>query len=250
MKLVIFGATGGTGRALVEQALKQGHVVTAFARNPAKVLSASGNLKVVKGDILNFESVETAIEGQDAVLSALGVKPRVWLILIAALAAQVLARVLSLSGEFNLIVRIGVPVLAILIFTRRNRTLSNGTKNIVQAMEKRGVKIFVCESSLGIGDSRGQLGFLYSYVLAPLLLRGIFADKESQEAIIQSSTLDWVIVRPAALTNGPRRGTYRVGARVGHWFPTATISRADVADFMLKQLTEHAYLRKTPGIAY
>jgi len=86
--------------------------------------------------------------------------------------------------------------------------------------------------------------------LIPLLLRNIFADKEIQERIIKDSMLDWVIVRPAALTNGPRRGVYRHGMNIGHWFFTAKISRADVADFMLKQLTDNTYLRKTPGVSY
>lgn len=250
MKLLIFGATGGTGRALVEQGLERGHVVTAFARDPAKIKTNSPNLRVVKGDILNYDSVETAINGQDAVLSALGSRPQVGLILIVAIICQVVASALMLTGPFNWFVRIGVPVLAVLIFTRRTTVLSDGTKNIVQSMENRGVKRFICESSLGIGDSRGRLGFLYNYILTPLFLRGIFADKEVQERYIKDSMLDWVIVRPAALTNGPRRGTYRVGMNIGHWFSTARISRADVADFMLKQLTDNAYLQKTPGVSY
>ena len=74
MKLLVLGATGGTGRALVEQALAQGHVVTAFARDPSKVRTTHPNLHVVKGDILDPASVEAAVRGQDAVLSALGVR--------------------------------------------------------------------------------------------------------------------------------------------------------------------------------
>ncbi len=102
----------------------------------------------------------------------------------------------------------------------------------------------------GIGESKGQLGFLYNYILIPVLLRNIFADKEVQEAVIKDSMLDWVIVRPAALTNGPRKSVYRHGMNIGHWFFTANISRADVGDFMLKQLTDNTYLRKTPGVSY
>ncbi len=107
-----------------------------------------------------------------------------------------------------------MPFLALLISTRKKTTLSEGTKNIVQAMEKLGVKRFICESSLGIGDSKAQLGFLYNYILIPLLLRNIFADKEVQERIIKDSTLDRVIVRPAVLTNGPRTAVYRSGFSV------------------------------------
>jgi len=86
--------------------------------------------------------------------------------------------------------------------------------------------------------------------LIPLFLRGLFADKEVQERIIGDSALDWVIVRPAALTNGPRRGAYRDGEDIGHWLFTRSISRSDVADFMLKQLTENNYLHRKPGVSY
>jgi putative NADH-flavin reductase len=250
VKLLIFGATGGTGRALVEQALELGHAVTAFARNPAKVRTKHKNLRVVKGDILNYDSVEAAIKGQDAVLSALGVRMRTGAIIILAIVCQVFAARVALSRPFDWFVRVGVPFLALLIVLRKKTILSNGTRNIVQAMEKLGVKRFICESSLGIGESKGQLGFLYNYILIPLLLRNVFADKEVQEKIIKNSALDWVIVRPAALTNGRRRGVYRHGMNIGHWFYTAKISRADVADFMLKQLTDNTYLRQTPGVSY
>ena len=117
-------------------------------------------------------------------------------------------------------------------------------------MEKSGVRRFICESSLGVGDSKGQLGFLYNYTLIPLFLRNIFADKETQETVIRRSTLDWVIIRPGALTNGPQTGKYR------SWFGTPEapirhkISRSDVADFMLRQLGENAELRKNLGLSY
>jgi hypothetical protein len=117
-------------------------------------------------------------------------------------------------------------------------------------MEKLGVKRFVCESSLGIGDSKGQLGPLYNFVLIPLLLRNIFADKEVQEKLIQESPLDWVIARPARLTNGPHTGKYRSGFAADGSSIRAKISRADVADFMLQQLSSDDSLRKTPGISY
>jgi len=250
VKLLIFGATGGTGRALVEQALEQGHVVTAFAREPAKVRTTHKNLSVMKGDILNYVSVEAAISGQDAVLSALGIRVRAGAIVVLAVICQVFAAAVPLSRPLEWFVRVGLPVLALMILFRKKTILSDGTQNIVQAMEKLGVKRFVCESSLGIGESKGQLGFLYNYILIPLLLRNIFADKEVQERIIKDSMLDWVIVRPAALTNGPRRGVCREGMNIGHWFFTAKISRADVAVFMLKQLADNTYLRKTPGVSY
>jgi len=250
MKLLIFGGTGRTGRALVAQVLEQGHVVTVFARDPSKLGMAHENLRVMKGDIADYDSVETAIKAQDAVLSALGIKPYVGLVVILVVIWQVIARALALSGIFNLLLRIAVPLLILLIFARKKTTLSNGTNSIVKAMEKLGVKRFICESSLGVGGSKGRLGLLYTYVLIPLFLRGLFADKEVQERIIGDSALDWVIVRPAALSNGPRIGAYRHGDDIGHWLFTRKISRSDVADFMLKQLTENRYLHMTPGVSY
>jgi putative NADH-flavin reductase len=144
---------------------------------------------------------------------------------------------------------LGVPILALFILFRRNTILSDGTRNIVRAMEKSGVKRFVCQSSLGVAESRGRLGFLYNFFIIPLFLRNLFADKAVQERIIQESSLDWVIVRPTALTNGPRKGTYRVGSSIGHWFIPSKISRADTAEFMLKQISSPDYLRQTPGLA-
>lgn len=250
MNLLIFGATGGTGRALVEQALDQGHNVTAFARDPSKVRVTHANLRVLKGDILDYNSVENALRGQDAALSALGIRVQVLPLIIIVVLCQLIARFAHLIGPVGWLVRFGVPFLAILILYRRRTTLSEGTKNIVRAMEKLGVKRFVCESSLGIGTSKGQLGFLYNYVLIPVLLRNIFMDKEVQEKVIQESKLDWVIVRPAVLTNGPPTGVYRSGFDATDKSIRAKISRADVANFMLGQLAGDAYLSKTPGVSY
>jgi putative NADH-flavin reductase len=250
MNVLIFGATGGTGRALVEQALQQGNTVTAFARDPAKVRTTHPNLRVAKGNILDYDSVKAALQNQDAALSALGVRPPVAMLIIVVIACQLLARIAGLSGPLNWLLRLGLPLLAIFVAQRRTTTLSDGTTNIVRAMEELGVRRFVCESSLGIGDSRGQWGFLYKYILIPLLLRNVFADKELQERVIKDSKLQWVIVRPAALTNGPRIGTYRSWTGLPNAPIRRKISRADVADFMLKQLAEDTYLARTPALSY
>ena len=132
----------------------------------------------------------------------------------------------------------------------RSNLREDGTRNIVQAMEKAGVRRLICQSSLGVGDSRANLGVLSKYVIVPVFLRHAFADHERQEAVVKESTLDWTIARPPHLKDGPRTGTYRQG------FPTTDkgiqgkISRADVADFMLKQLTSDTYLHQTPGVSY
>ena len=132
----------------------------------------------------------------------------------------------------------------------RSTIREDGTRNIVEAMEKAGVQRLVCQSSLGVGDSRANLGFFTKYIIVSVFLRHAFADHERQEAVVKRSSLDWTIVRPPHLKDGPRTGAYR------HGFPTTDrrvkgkISRADVADFMLKQLTDDGYLHSTPGVSY
>lgn len=210
MNLLIIGATGGTGRELVTQALAQGHVVTAFVRSPSRLNISHERLTIAKGDVLDVPAVENAVRGKDAVLSALGHKR--WFI--------------------------------------KTSILSEGTRNIIAAMEKHGVKRIVCETTLGIGDTRGKLGLYYTLFVIPVIVFFYFKDKEKQEQLIKESSLDWIIVRPGQLTNGRRRGTYRHGMHIGSRMLTVSISRADVADFMLKQLGDNAYLRNTPAVAY
>lgn len=250
MKLLVFGATGGTGSRLVELALKQGHVVTAFARDPAKIRLKHDNLRVVTGDVLDRDSVNASVEGQDGVLSALGTRLPIRIVLAVIVLCQVVVRMVALSRPLALFVELGVPILAILFLSRRTTIISDGTRNIVQAMERAGIKRFVCETSLGVGDSKWKMGAVHNLIAVPLFLRNVFADKEVQERIIESSTLDWVIVRPTALSNGAQRNAYRAGPDVGNWLVPSRISRADVASFMLEQLTAVQYLRKTPGLAY
>ncbi len=208
MKIAIFGSTGGTGRELVKQALELGHEVTAFARSPEKLDDLKHkNIRIVKGDVVNYADVEKAVAGQEAVLSALG-----------------------------------SPTLK-----AGDRTLSDGTKNIIEAMEADGVKRFVCETSLGVGDSHGQPGFIFTQIVIPLFLKNAFADKEIQEKDIKESNLDWIIVRPGGLTNGEKTGAYRHGSDKDI---SGRISRADVAEFMLKHLDSDEYLHKTSAICY
>lgn len=209
MQLLIFGATGGTGRQLVAQALDAGHTVMAFARTPAKVATQHPNLRVMQGDVLSYPAVLTAMAGQDAVLSALGAPAR-----------------------------------------QKDDLRSAGTRNILQAMEATGVRRFICLTTMGLGDSKALLPFSYKYLLVPLLLRHAFADSELQEQYIRQSPVDWTIARPATLTNGARTGHYRQGFPSTEKGLKISISRADVADFMLRQLHETKYLRQTPCLSY
>jgi putative NADH-flavin reductase len=210
-RVLIIGATGGTGRQLVRQALEQGHEVTAFVRNPRRLKMEHPNLRIVQGDVLDYALVESAMQGQNAVLSALGHKHLFWPTTI----------------------------------------LSRGTENIMRAMKHCGVPRLICESSLGVGDAVGRLGLLATLLFVPLILPFYFWDRVRQETLIADNIdIDWVIVRPAALTNGPSRGDYRHGFKLGSYVWSSRVSRADVADFMLKQLNDDTYVGTAPGICY
>lgn len=207
MQLLIFGATGSVGRQVVDQALEQGHQITAFARNPEKLDIQHPHLKFFQGDVMDATAVEQAVQGQEAVLCSIG------------------------AGR-NGVIR------------------SEGTRNIIKAMEKTGVERFVCQSTIGVGDSRGNLDFFWKYIMFGLLLRPAYADHVFQEAFVRQSRLDWTIVRPAAFTDEGRTGAYQHGFPGNERGITLKISRADVADFMLKQLSDDTYLHQTPGLSY
>lgn len=133
---------------------------------------------------------------------------------------------------------------------RKGGVRSQGTANIVKGMRAHGVRRLVCQSTLGAGDSAGNLTFFWKYIMFGLLLRPAFADHLHQEAIVCASNLDWTLVRAAAFTDGPLTGTYK------HGFSGASpkglslkISRADVAHFMLAQLASDTYVRQAPGLS-
>ncbi|MGD2120040.1 MAG: SDR family oxidoreductase [Chromatiales bacterium] len=127
---------------------------------------------------------------------------------------------------------------------------SAGTENIISAMEKAGVRRFICQSTLGVGDSWHNLNFLWKYIMFGLLLRPAYDDHVRQEEHVKNSSLDWTIVRPGAFTDGERTGQYRHGFPGSDKTTQLKISRADVADFMLKQLSDDSYLHMTPALSY
>jgi putative NADH-flavin reductase len=213
MKIVIFGAAGSTGRVLVEQALEKGYEVTGFDRHTQALMTIQNpKLSIVQGDIFNADQVEAAIAGQDAVLCVLGVKPGVT-----------------------------IPV------------CSKGTENIIAVMQKVGVKRFICQSAFVVAALDGERREV-SWIL-PLSLKlfpkvkSMFADKVIQEREVRQSDLDWIIVRPATLTDGPKTGNYKAGVLLSIGL-NAKISRADVADFLLKQVVDDTYLQRVPRLRY
>jgi putative NADH-flavin reductase len=206
MKLVVLGATGGTGLEIVRQAVERGHAVTAFVRSPERLMRYRDQVNLVKGDLLNSADLERVIEGHDAVLSAFG--PR-------------------------------VPV------SKADATLLRRfAAALAEGMTRARVWRVVVES----------VAFLFKdSILPPVHLLGrlffprIVADASAMEGIFKESKLDWTIVRPPELTDQPYTGTYRV--REAH-LPRFgfRVSRADVADFMIKTVEKHVLSRKIVGV--
>jgi putative NADH-flavin reductase len=205
MKIIVFGATGKTGRQVVQQALDAGHDVTAFVRDPARMQLDDPRLRVAAGQVtVGQAAVTAAVDGHDAVISALG-------------SSQTLRGMRS-------------PMI-----------MSQATPVIIQAMTETGVDRLVFLSALGVGDSYAQappvLKLIYKLFLGP-----VYADKAAGERLLRDSSLNWTLVYPVLLTNGPHTGSYRSGESL-ELTGMPRISRADVADFMVSQLSSPAYKR-------
>ncbi|MDJ0796860.1 MAG: SDR family oxidoreductase [Calothrix sp. MO_167.B12] len=127
---------------------------------------------------------------------------------------------------------------------------SEGTQQIIQAMEKAGIQRFICQSTLGAGDSWENLNFFWKYIMFGFLLRQVFADHQKQEGYVKQSHLDWTIIRPGAFVDGELTGKYRHGFPGNDKTSKLKISRPDVADFIIKQLTDDSYLHQTPSLSY
>ena len=209
MKLAVIGASRGIGLELVKMALANGLAVKALVRDPAKFNLQHPELTMVKGDALDSMAVEAVVRDQDAVCCCIGVSP-----------------------------------------TRQPVTVfSEGVKNLLAAMQKTGARHLVCVTGIGAGDSKGHGGFFYDWILNPLLLKTIYQDKDRQEALIRASDVEWIIVRPGFLTNGPATGRYRVITDLTG-ITAGKISRADVAHFILAQLAAPTCLRQAPLLTY
>jgi putative NADH-flavin reductase len=126
---------------------------------------------------------------------------------------------------------------------------AEGTKNILLAMNELGVKRLISQSTIGAGDSYENLNFIWKYVMFGFLLKRVLPDHNLQEQYIQRSNLDYTIVRPSALTNGTITDTYKVGFTKDLKKLSLKINRADVADFMLRQISSTDYIRKSISIS-
>ena len=209
MNILVFGATGATGQQIVQQAVSQGHRITAFVRRPEALGAMGARVRIVTGDVTQDRSkVADAVRGQEVVISALG-------------------RRSTLRSE-NLI--------------------SRAVDAIAPAMEQAGVRRMILVSAFGVGESRRDAP-LIPRIMYRLLLSDIFADKKAAEDRLRSSGLDWTIVYPVLLTNGPLTGRYRVAERLElHGIPK--ISRADVAHFILREAESPSFLHRVAAISY
>ncbi|MFT5460998.1 MAG: putative NADH-flavin reductase, partial [Myxococcota bacterium] len=149
----------------------------------------------------------------------------------------------AVAGHDAVLCALGAPA------RDRSGLRATGTVNIVRAMRAHGVRRLVVQSSHGIGDSAVGLPWWMRWLLVPLYLANAFADHEAQEAAVRSSELDWTLVRPPHLTDGPLSGEVGHGYPMELPLPSTKISRADVAQFMLEQLDAPGYIRRTVAIA-
>jgi len=209
MNVLVFGATGATGQQIVRQALSRGHRVTAFVRRSEALGTTKDQVRIVVGDIRRDKS-------------------RV----AEAMHGQEL--VISALGRGNSL--------------RSDHLISQSMEAIVPAMQQAGVRRIILMSAFGVGESLRDAPFIPG-IMFRTLLRDLFADKKSAEEKLRASSLDWTIVYPVLLTNGPLTGRYRAGERLDlHGMPK--ISRADVAHFILAEAEVRAFVHKVAVVSY
>ncbi len=204
MKVLVIGGTRGLGAAVVGAAFAADHTLTVLARRAGGFPPPVSGVRMVIGDVGDAADVERAVVGHDAVVWAVGVAST----------------------------------------HRAVHVFSRGTQFLLAAMARHHVPRLLCVTGVGAGDSKGQGGFLYAAITQRLLRKTIFDDKNRQEAQVRESTVDWTIIRPAALRDGAATGLY--AAYVTPEVATARgIRRADVAAFVVAQLASPQYVRKT-----
>jgi len=203
MKIAVFGASGRTGLLLTFQALNQGHEVTAYTRSPHKISITHKNIRIIEGELSDYNKIKETVSGQDVVMCTLGIEKN-----------------------------------------KPSTLLSDATRLILKAMEEAGVKRFICMSSAGVLGNDG--GFWFGKIFIPLFLKQVFEDKKRQLEVIRQSKAEWVVVRPVGLTDSPKTGRFQINEGL----PTSwKIPRNDVADFMLKLMTDKKYDFKLPAIS-
>jgi putative NADH-flavin reductase len=206
MRVLIIGATKGIGLETTRQALQADHDVRALARSATAIAISNPSLEKMRGNALKAEDVEAALVGVDVVIQTLGV---------------------GLGELFR-------PV----------HLFSDATRVLIAAMRSQGVKRLICVTGFGAGDSRASISCLQRLPFQIVFGRA-YDDKSLQEQLIKESELDWTIARPGVLTSGPRTGHYQILSEASQW-RNGIISRADVAEFLVRQIGDQTYIRKAP----
>jgi putative NADH-flavin reductase len=206
MHVLIIGASKGIGLETTRQALDAGHDVRALARSATAIAISNPSLEKMRGNALKTVDVEAALVGVDVVIQTLGV---------------------GLGELFR-------PV----------HLFSDATRVLIQAMKIQGVKRLICVTGFGAGDSRASISCLQRLPFQIVFARA-YDDKSLQEQLIKESELDWTIARPGVLTSGPRTGHYQILSEASQW-RNGIISRADVAEFLVRQIGDQTYIRKAP----
>lgn len=204
--ILVIGASGGIGRAVLTPALDAGHRVRAFSRSIGGLALDHPQLEKWPGDATKDADIDAALADIDVVVQSLG------------LPAEKLFQPVSL--------------------------FSTSTRLLIEAMQRRGVRRLIAVTGFGAGDSRDAVGLLQS-VPFRLLLGRAYDDKDVQELLIKKSALDWTIVRPGILTNGPRAGRYKVLQEPSQW-RNGIIARADVADFIVHAIDDDRLIGTEP----
>lgn len=207
--ILIVGASRGTGLETVRSALAAGHLVRALARSAPAISIDDARLEKIAADATDKAALAQALAGVDAVIMTIGVAPSLDAVL---------------SGT---------------------RLFSTATRALIDAMKQTGVRRLVVVTGIGAGDSRGRGGAFYDWLVFPLMLQRVYDDKDVQEQMVKASGLEWTIVRPGLLTNEPRTGRYRALTDPAAW-RADRISRADVADFLVREASEGRFMGETP----
>jgi putative NADH-flavin reductase len=205
MKIVLFGASGKTGSLLIDEALTSGHDVIAYVRKTESVKSTHPNLKVITGYLNEKDKLKSIISGSDACISTLGGKS----------------------------------------MTKHSPEIIEGINNIVGIMEEERVTRLIYLSSFGAGDSRGYMPQPIRFLIADVMLHVPLADHNANESRITKSQLQWTIVRPGGLTNGAKTNNLKHGCEMTKIKGSLSISRSNLAAFLLNLVTNKEYANKS-----
>ena len=209
-QIVVFGANGGIGKQVVEQALDAGHQVTAILRTPSKLILTHPNLSIVQGDIMQANTFDEHLQNKEVVVSAIGKNS-----------------------------------------TKKTTLYSQGNKNLIDAMQRTGLKraFFISSSGIDVNPTHSLLVRLATSYILQTILRYMYADQLKMEMLIKKSAIDWTIIRPPKLNDKEKTGKYRVSA-TGFLHNGLSISRADVAHFIVEHFDNKEIIGKTIEIAY